>query len=368
MAEHVLQLSTRLAERGWPVEAAASPSNVIRPALAHAGIATHELPLVRDPSVHDLRAALRLAALDRERGYAIVHAHSSKAGALVRTALPRSQRLAYTPHCFAFAGGARRFTKLVYRGVEQALASRTGAIVAVSEWERRQAVGSLRGARRLTRLIRNGIPEPPAIAPDPELLEFKAGEPLAGMVTVLRPQKDPLTAVRAFSLMARGGHGAGRLAIVGNGELAAAIGAEAERLALGDRVRLFGFRGPSARYLRAIDVLVSPSLWEALPYAPIEALACGVPVVATAVGGVPEIVDHGKTGLLVPPAAPGALAAAVSRLLGDRRLREDMGRRGRAVALERFGVERMVDQIEALYAELLSRGPRGHRHGSDAAG
>jgi glycosyltransferase involved in cell wall biosynthesis len=175
------------------------------------------------------------------------------------------------------------------------------------------------------------------------------------LVAVLRPQKDPLGMVRAAALMVRRAPQAGRVAIVGNGWLEPEVCAAIEREGVADTVRWFRFQPPAARYLAALDVFALPSLWEALPVAPIEALACGVPVVATPVGGVPEIVDHGATGLLVEPGRPEALADALEALLRDPDRRRTMGAEGRRVAAERFGLEPMVSATEAVYAEVLGQ-------------
>ena len=150
--------------------------------------------------------------------------------------------------------------------------------------------------------------------------------------------------------------GQGRLAIVGNGELAEAVRSEIERLDVGDRVRWFPFEGGVGRYLAALDVFVLPSAWEAFPISLLEAMACAVPVVATDVGGVGEAVEDGVTGRLVAPGDEAALAAALAELLGDGDLRGQMGAGAERAYAERFRVDTMVDSVEALYRELLGDG------------
>ncbi len=353
VAEHVLRLATGLLERGWDVEVAGSAGSAIRAAVEGAGAPFHELPVVRAPGAADAGAATALRRLDRDRGYALVHAHSSKAGALARTALPRPSRVVYTPHCFAFLAGPDLAGRRLYLAIERALATRCGAIVAVSEWERRQALEALPGAAPRIHLIRNGVVPCAEAEPDPELREWAGDRPLAGLVTVLRPQKDPVTALRAVALLAGRGRLPGRLAVVGNGELAAGVGEAIESLGIREHARLFPFAGDVAPYLLAMDLFVLPSRWEALPLAPLEAMACGLPVVATDVGGVPELLDDGVTGRLVAPRDEVALAAALEPLLADADARRAMGEAGRRVARERFGLDRMVGGTEALYRDLL---------------
>jgi len=353
VAEHALRLSRGLVDRGWKVSAAVSPASTIAGPLSRAGVEVYELPLNREPGVSDLRAARRLRALAHHSQPAIVHAHSSKAGALVRAAIGDRRRLVYTPHCFAFAARFAPLRRLAYQAVEQLLVPRSGAVVAVCEWERRLARRELLGAASLTRVIPNGVEPPAAEPPAPELVEFASGEPLAGLVSVLRRQKDPLLAVRAAAALPTG---AGRLAVVGNGELAEDVRREIDRLDAGDRVRWFAYEGGMGSYLAALDVFVLPSAWEAFPLSVLEAMALGLPVVATAVGGVSEAVEDGASGRLVPAGDERALGAALAQLLADAGLRRSMGARGRERYEQRYRVAPMVDAVAALYDELLGRG------------
>ena len=350
VAEHVLGLARGLAARGWPVEAAVSPDSTIAAGLAEAGLVVHELPLTREPSPRDLHPARALRKLDRERGYSIVHGHSAKAGALVRGALRHPRRLVYTPHCFAFAAASGAARRRAYTAIEQALVPRSGAILAVCEWEAELARRHLRGAAARVQVIYNGVPECGPADPHPELLAFRRNEPLAGLVSVLRPQKDPLLAVRAAARLAEEGRLVGRLAIVGNGELREQVQQEIVRLDLGERVRWFAFEGSVGPYLRAIDAFVLSSAWEALPLAVLEAMSFGLPVVATRVGGVPEAVEDGVTGRLVAPGDAPALAGALAEVLGDADLRGRWGAAGRSAFERRFRVDPMIDAVAERYA------------------
>ena len=352
VAAHVLQLATGLRRRGWQIEVATPASSAIADPLRAAGVPVHDLPLVREPGPSDVAAIRSLRALDARAGYALVHGHSSKAGALVRTALPDRRRLLYTPHCFAFAARFGGPQQLLYRAIEQAVVPRTGAIVAVCDWERREAE-RLWGAGGLVRYIEYGVEACGGAVPDPELIEFKGDAPLAGMVSVLRRQKDPLLAVRAMARLAARGRPPGRLAIVGNGPLEGAVRDEIARLGVGEHVRWFPYRGAVGPYLAALDAFVLPSAWEALPLSLLEAMSCGLPVIATAVGGTPEAVEDRVTGRIVPHGNARALADALWSLLSDSVLRAELGRAGLAAYAARFKAGRMIDETESLYRELL---------------
>jgi L-malate glycosyltransferase len=133
----------------------------------------------------------------------------------------------------------------------------------------------------------------------------------------------------------------------------------ADRLGVGARIRFTGLRSDVPDILAEVAVSVLPSLSEGLSNVLLESMAAGVPVVATTVGGNPEAVEDGVTGLLVPPRDPGALAQAICRFLDSPELASRFGQAGRERVLDRFSLERMVQETESLYLDLLSRA--GHR-------
>jgi glycosyltransferase involved in cell wall biosynthesis len=171
----------------------------------------------------------------------------------------------------------------------------------------------------------------------------------------------------AAALVARR-NGAARFLIVGDGhvcrdgavvpdaEYRQALEARARRLGLGDRVVFTGVRLDVPEVLAQVAVSVLPSLSEGLSNVVIESMAAGVPVVATRVGGTPELVEEGRTGLLTPPRDPVALAGAICRVLEDRELASRFGQAGRRRIAEHFSLERMVRDTEGLYERLLTAG------------
>ncbi len=176
--------------------------------------------------------------------------------------------------------------------------------------------------------------------------------PLLGVVGRLHPQKGHTHLLAAFPAI-RQAHPAARLLVVGDGALLMPFMALVEAMGMADSVILTGTRADVPEILAALDLFVLPSLWEGLPIVLLEAMAAGLPVAATAVGGTPELVVDGETGLLVPPADPGALATAVNRLLDDPAAARRMGQAGQERVSRHFTVRRMADQIESLYLSLL---------------
>ncbi|MCC6264007.1 MAG: glycosyltransferase [Bryobacterales bacterium] len=248
---------------------------------------------------------------------------------------------------------ARNETDWIGRCVHRVAYRKGVAAVAVGEEVARSFEAYYGFPPRAT--IPNGIDLSPyraAAPPDAWRLAhgFRDTDRLAVSVARLEPQKNPVGLLEAFA-QALGAHPEWRLLLAGDGSLRDETKQTAERLGLGERVRLLGVEGNVVELLRAADLFVLGSRWEGTPLAVMEAMAAGLPVVATAVGGVPGLVEHGVTGLLVPAGVPEKLAGAISTLALDPARRKAFGDAARTQA-ERFGVEAMVNAYAALFEEL----------------
>lgn len=158
-----------------------------------------------------------------------------------------------------------------------------------------------------------------------------------------------------FEALARHqGLGQAHVLIVGDGELSGELRAGARRLGLDDRAHFVGARRDLGNLLGASDVFVMPSFWEGLPLSLVLAMGAGLPVVATRVAGIPEVVADGETGLLVPPGDSAALGDALARVVADPAFAGSLGAAARAFALPRFGIERYVDSVTSIYDRLLA--------------
>jgi glycosyltransferase involved in cell wall biosynthesis len=172
-------------------------------------------------------------------------------------------------------------------------------------------------------------------------------------VAHLIPQKGVDHLLRALAQMRR----RARLQVIGDGPEASRLSALAAELGIGDRVQLLGLRDDVAEVLQAADVFVHPAIWgEAFGLTIAEAMATGLPVVASRVGGIPELVTHGETGLLVPPGDAGALAGALDRLAADGEERARLGANARQRVLERFDLRTSVRAHLALCEEAAASG------------
>jgi glycosyltransferase involved in cell wall biosynthesis len=202
------------------------------------------------------------------------------------------------------------------------------------------------GAREEARLAL-GIPE---------------GAPLVGTVGRLTEVKRQDVLLRAFARL-RARVPDARLLVVGDGPLRAPLRRLAEGLNLGGSAHFVGYQPQTERYYQAMDIFALTSQSEGIPQAVLEASVAGLPVIASRVGGVPEVIEDGRTGLLFPPGDEGALAEGLCALAGDRGRARRLGEAARERVEARFDVRRMADIYHRHFLELLRRGP-----GREAAG
>lgn len=183
-------------------------------------------------------------------------------------------------------------------------------------------------------------------------LGLDGAAPLVGIVATLRSWKGHRHLLEALGAMARKD---ARVVIVGDGPQRAALEALAAAPGLAGRVVFAGNQADVAPWMQAFDVFCLPSYAnEGVPQSLMQAMACGLPVVTTPVGSIEEIVSDGDTGLLVPPEDPGRLGEALDRLLADAGLRAALGKRAAEFARERFGEERMVERMVAVFREVAA--------------
>ncbi len=334
--------------------------------LAPAARQIPDLPVVVLPSLRraihpaaDCAAFRQLVAFIRRGRFDIVHTHSSKAGILGRWAahLAKTPVILHTIHGFAFHSFQPPGVRWAYQGLERLTARITDGLIAVSARDREAGLRAGIGRPAQYRLIRYGIERAPFGVPGARpavrrALGLAPDQPVIGTVACLKPQKAPLDFVRACALIRRQIPGA-QFLLVGDGALRPRVERLRRHLGLDDSLHLLGWREDVPRLLGAMDVFVLASRWEGLPIACLEAMASGLPIVATQAGGIPEVVAHGRNGLLVPVAQPVRLAESVARLWKDTNLARRMGEQNRQTLDDTFTVERMVAQTEQFYDELL---------------
>jgi glycosyltransferase involved in cell wall biosynthesis len=316
--------------------------------FAAAGAQAEVVPFRNQADAAAARRVWRLA-----RGADVVHAHDRRAGLWVRLG-PRPRRgglRLYTAHGIPFeyhpppAGPERPGLKatLLYRGLDSALCARCDAVVVPSQAVADDLVERLGYPRHKVHVIPNGI-ELPAFEP--------GGGELIGTLSVLERFKGIDVFLRAAAELGER-HPDWRFAAFGSGSDEERLRRIAAQLPLDGRLEWPGFV-PFAEALSRLRVYVLSSYWENAPMALLEAMAAGVPVVASAVYGVPEVVDE-SVAELVPPGDPAALAAAIERLVSDGEHRDTLVRAARERVESHFTAERNAGAIRDLYERLLAR-------------
>ena len=311
----------------------------------------------RGPVLLTPRAWARLYALMARESIDVVHAHMPRAsvpGALLA-------RLARVPVVVSHEHGSALEGKRLRTFLDREVVARLSTtMIAVSEWDRRNLIAHERIPAELIRVLANGIDSNEATAPGRPELTRTAGVQLIGAVGRLYPEKGYAYLIEAVALLRDSGYGV-HCVILGEGPQAGELGALIERLGVGDQVQLLGRRDDVGSVLRELDVAVLCSIREGSPLAMLEYMAAGAPIVATAVGGVPELIDDGVHGLLVAGADPRALRDGIARLLDDRALAERLGAAARARRAAEFDLDGLMRRVEELYDELLARKGRAAR-------
>lgn len=364
---HVLDLSAEQARRGHDVGLVVADtadeltSRRLVAAEPNLTLGIERLAIPRGIGSTDIQAALAVRRRVQALGVDVVHGHGAKGGAYARLAglkvrvSGRPVRVVYTPHGGTLNFDPKSVEGRVYHAMERVLDAATSGIVFESAFAAATFQSVIGAGRAPRRVVHNGLRpsdfEPRRLAPDAadllfvgELRFLKGVDVLLGAIHDLTLQGRPVSAV-----------------IVGSGPDRAVFEATAATLGLADRVRFTGAM-PAADAFGLGRILIVPSRKESLPYIVLEAAAAGVPLIATNVGGIPEIVDGSDT-TLVPADDAAALARAVAVLLDDPELAAARARRLYGAVHDRFTVGRMADDIASFYDDLAEPMPRGGASG-----
>lgn len=316
------------------------------------GYPTYVLPLTRTVDASWTRQALNLIKSERVD---LIHAHEfamNTYGALLST-------LAHVP-CVTTIHGKNYSSDRWHRRAAYRLVARRTKMIAVSDDIRNflaTAVGV--SAHRIT-TIANGIHIERYAATDAARVQLRTElglsmhQPVIGSIGRLELVKGHAHLLDAARLVCARYPDA-IFVLAGQGQLHEALARQAETLGIGRNVRFLGYRDDVAAVLAGLDIFALPSLSEGLPLSLLEAMAAGKPVIASNVGGIPEVIRDGDSGLLARPAAPTELADGILTLLADRLRARAMAENARAIVSARFGMGAMVNAYEGLYRQLLAR-------------
>lgn len=307
----------------------------------------------------DTQTLWRLVALMRRLRPHVVHTHTAKAGAVGRAAaiLAGVPLVVHTYHGHVLRGYFSPAKTAVYRAIERGLAWRTDRLLAVTTRVADELIALGVGTAAQYRAVPLGFDLAPLLAAEGRRGELReelglGDAPLIGIVARLVPIKAHSVFLAAAARV-RAQIPAARFLIVGDGELRPTLEQQTAALGLADAVHFLGWRADIDRLYADIDVVALTSRNEGSPVALIEAMAAGVPVVSTEVGGVADVVQHGVTGLLAPMDDVDGVANHILTLLAAPDLRRTMGQHGRTRVAATYGAERLLRDIETLYEDLV---------------
>lgn len=286
----------------------------------------------------------------------VIHSHGYKADVVAWLA-GRPLRTPLISSCHPWLETDNNRRAALYALIDKLILLRFDRVVAVSEQVRQEChVGPLR--KRDIPVIANGLAMPTAIAAVDtddirQELNIPSGHLLIGSVARLTREKGHIFLLEAFADVVRRTLIPASLLLMGDGTEKKPLQQACHRLGLEDRVHFLGHRAGVPAFLRQMDLFILPSLSEGLPMALLEAMAAGVPVLSTTVGGIPGILDYGQAGKLVSPGDAPALAAAMLELIHDRYLRDTLAQRGRLRVDTVYSRSSMCQRYEAQYTALL---------------
>ena len=332
--------------------------------LERAGVRWQVLPsLTRELNpVKDLAALWSLIRLFRRERPAIVHTHTSKAGALGRLAarIACVPVLVHTPHGHVYYGHFGRLLSWLFLQIERVLARMTTAMIALTEAEREDHLSRRIGVRKTFAVIPSGIDVErfrrvvAGAGTRPVGTAYPADAFVIGSVGWLTPVKGHHLLIEALAKL-KSKYPVAHVLLVGSGGLQDELRKLAAQLGVESSVSFLGMRTDVPECLGAMHCFVLPSLNEGMGRALVEAMAAARPAVASRVGGIPAIVDDRRTGLLVPPNDPDALAAAIAELIERPDWARSLGLAARDRIDTTFSVQAMVRAVETVYGDALKR-------------
>lgn len=361
----LLTLAKHLKNRGYHLLVACPSYGPLVEVLRREGIGVRITPIKK---TYNLMAAYRLSNLILQERVQVLHSHGMLVNIVGRIAskmarIPVSISTVHLTRQLSTGERAENICQWLkgryYRSLDNFTAGFNDRVIAVSESVRQDLISQGVSSEKIV-VIKNGIEcegyQVPLDVEDQQANKKKelgiGNGPVVGTITRFHKQKDVQTFLYAISDVLREYPNL-RCLIVGDGEQRRALEDLSTRLVLHENVTFLGYREDAREILNLFEIFVLSSLWEGLPLVVLEAMAASKPVIATRVAGTAEAIVDGQTGILVPLRDSKRLAESIKTLLKDQRLAQKMGEAGRRRAHRHFRVERMVDETEKLYMDLM---------------
>lgn len=361
LGQSVLALLLHLDPQRFEITVAFGPGYPLDRKFAAEGIRVVPVRMRRGLRLTNLFGFWDLCRLLRKERFDIVHTHAPIAGFLGRVAakLAGVRVVIFTLHGGSALNDRSLLIRSLSRLVETLLDRCTDHYVAVSDYVRhRWLQRGIASPERVVRIYHGIVPpeksDRAGAAGKRKRLGLAPEAFLVGTVGLLEKQKGTEGFVRAIPHVLEA-FPACRFVVIGDGPLRGRLEAVAGDLGVSHAVTFAGWRDDAAELIGILDLFCLPSLWESFGLVLLEAMAHAKPVVATRVGGIPDVVVDGETGLLVPSEDPAALAKAIAYFLAHPEIAAEMGRQGTARLAERFTLARMIEAHEALYLRALEQ-------------
>jgi len=311
--------------------------------------------------INDWKAFLKIHRILKNNNFEIVHTHTSKAGFLGRIAAraARTPLIIHTPHGHVLFGYFGKFKTFIFKFLEKFTVRITDQIIALTRREKEDYVTAKMAKEDKITVIHSGIElekyKNLSIEKKQSFkktLKISEEVLLIGTAGRLVPVKGPEILLRAAEKVLLK-HPHAYFLFAGDGDHKKSLEILANELGINKNIIFLGWRDDLADILSLYDIFVLPSLNEGMGRVLVEAMALGNPIVASNICGIPDLIEHGKNGFLVPPKHPEELARFIQILLEDEKLRVQMGLEGEKLS-SNYSVKKMVDQIDRLYTLLLS--------------
>jgi L-malate glycosyltransferase len=303
-----------------------------------------------------MAAVDKLVSIIRTTNASVVHSHDAKSNVVASLAQLRTH-VPVVGSAYGWFGNRSVFRVRFYEWLDVHMLKRFQTVVAISESLQRESVGRGLDAEKLV-LVRTGI-DYESLQRVPDHLAIRrslglgADDLVFGNLARLWPEKGQRYLLEALRIVADH-HSSVKLVIIGTGPLEERLRAQAKELGIADKVVFAGFPDNLSEMIHILDAQVHSSLYEGLPMALLQGMAAGLPIVCTDVGGIREVLTHGESGLLVPPADSGRLASAMLELLEDPLAARRMGDTARRFVREHYSMESAMNQLEAAYSRACS--------------
>ena len=355
---YILDLATNLPIEHYHVAVAAGGNGELFAKLKEKNIRTYQLKnLVREINpIKDLKAYFEIKKLLKKSKPDVLHLNSSKAGVLGAVAGRHAgiKKIIYTVHGFVFNEPLPWWKKQIYLWTEKFSTRYKDKLICVSEFDRQVGIKNKIKPKKLI-TINNGVDKLAIL--DKQTARTKLNLPIdkkiIGTIAHFYPTKGLFYLIQAAQVVVKQ-FPQTIFAIIGDGQLKNQLEHEINKLNLKNNFLLLGSKQKAGQYVSAFDIYVSSSVKEGFPFSILEAMAAGLPIASTNVGGIPEMIKDNVSGLLVESKSSDALAQALLKILQNKNLVKKLGSQAKIRVAQKFSLQKMIQETKKLYLKIMT--------------